>query len=111
MKIIKKILITIPFLLLISACSLPRVYEVVVSQGNLIDEDMMGKLEIGMTESQAKYILGSPLITDTFTPNRWDYYTAVTQGEKKFTEKKVTLYFEDQKLVSWKGEEPAQLIK
>ena len=101
MKIIKKILITISFLLLTSTCSLPRVYEVVVSQGNLIDEDMMGKLEIGMTESQAKYILGSPLITDTFTPNRWDYYTAVTQGKKKFTENKVTLYFEDKKLIRW----------
>ena len=109
MKISNKFLGALLILLFISSCSLPKVYEVVVSQGNLIDEDMMGKLEIGMTESQAKYILGSPLITDTFTPNRWDYYTAVTQGEKKFTEKKVTLYLEDQKLVSWKGEEPAVL--
>lgn len=81
----------------------------VVSQGNLIDEDMMEKLEVGMTESQVKYVLGSPLIADTFTPNRWDYYTSVTQGNKKFTEKKITLYFEDKKLVSWKGEEPALL--
>ena len=81
----------------------------VVSQGNLIDEDMMEKLEVGMTESQVKYVLGSPLIADTFTPNRWDYYTSVTQGNKKFTEKKITLYFEDKKLVSWEGEEPALL--
>ena len=73
----------------------------VVSQGNLIDLDMMEKLEIGMTESQVKYVLGSPLITDTFTPNRWDYYTSVTQGDKKFTEKKLTLYFEDKKLIKW----------
>jgi len=80
-----------------------------VSQGNLIDEDMMEKLEVGMTESQVKYVLGSPLIADTFTPNRWDYYTSVAQGNKKFTEKKITLYFEDKKLVSWKGEEPALL--
>ena len=81
----------------------------VVSQGNLIDEDMMEKLEVGMTESQVKYVLGSPLIADTFTPNRWDYYTSVTQGNKKFTEKKITLYFEDKKLVSWKEEESALL--
>ena len=109
MKIFKQFFSSLVILLLIFSCSLPRVYEVVVSQGNLIDEDMMEKLEVGMTESQVKYVLGSPLIADTFTPNRWDYYTSVTQGNKKFTEKKITLYFEDKKLVSWKGEEPALL--
>ena len=109
MKIFKQFFSSLIILLLIFSCSLPRVYEVVVSQGNLIDEDMMEKLEIGMTESQVKYVLGSPLITDTFTPNRWDYYTSVTQGNKKFTEKKITLYFEDKKLVSWKEEELAVL--
>ena len=109
MKILKQFFSSLIILLLIFSCSLPRVYEVVVSQGNLIDEDMMEKLEVGMTESQVKYVLGSPLIADTFTPNRWDYYTSVTQGNKKFTEKKITLYFEDKKLVSWEGEEPALL--
>ena len=109
MKIFKQFFSSLIILLLIFSCSLPRVYEVVVSQGNLIDEDMMEKLEIGMTESQVKYVLGSPLISDTFTPNRWDYYTSVTQGNKKFTEKKITLYFEDKKLVSWKEEELALL--
>ena len=109
MKIFKQFFSSLIILLLIFSCSLPRVYEVVVSQGNLIDEDMMKKLEVGMTESQVKYVLGSPLIADTFTPNRWDYYTSVTQGNKKFTEKKITLYFEDKKLVSWKEEESALL--
>ena len=109
MKIFKQFFSSLIILLLIFSCSLPRVYEVVVSQGNLIDEDMMEKLEVGMTESQVKYVLGSPLIADTFTPNRWDYYTSVTQGNKKFTEKKITLYFEDKKLVSRKEEEPALL--
>ena len=109
MKIFKQFFSSLFILLLIFSCSLPRVYEVVVSQGNLTDEDMMEKLEVGMTESQVKYVLGSPLIADTFTPNRWDYYTSVAQGNKKFTEKKITLYFEDKKLVSWKEEESALL--
>ena len=109
MKTLKQFSSSLLILFLVFSCSIPRVYEVVVSQGNLIDQDMMEKLEIGMTESQVKYVLGSPLITDTFTPNRWDYYTSVTQGNKKFTEKKITLYFEDKKLVSWKEEELAVL--
>ena len=101
MKTLKQFSSSLLILFLVFSCSLPRVYEVVVSQGNLIDQDMMEKLEIGMTESQVKYVLGSPLITDTFTPNRWDYYTSVTQGDKKFTEKKLALYFEDKKLIKW----------
>ena len=101
MKTLKQFSSSLLILFLVFSCSLPRVYQVVVSQGNLIDQDMMEKLEIGMTESQVKYVLGSPLITDTFTPNRWDYYTSVTQGDKKFTEKKLTLYFEDKKLIKW----------
>ena len=56
MKIFKQFFSSLIILLLIFSCSLPRVYEVVVSQGNLIDEDMMEKLEIGMTESQVKYV-------------------------------------------------------
>jgi outer membrane protein assembly factor BamE len=109
MKIFKQFLGTLIMLLLVMGCSLPRVYEVVISQGSLIDEEMMEKLEVGMTESQVKYVLGSPSITDTFSPDRWDYYTSITQGDRTFTEKKITLYFEEKKLVSWKGEEPALL--
>ena len=93
-------------LILLTGCSIPRIYEVIISQGNLIDEEMMTKLEVGMTESQVKYVLGSPLITDTFTPDRWDYYTSVTQGDRKYSESKLTLYFEDKKLTNWNKEEP-----
>ena len=57
------------------------------------DEKMFEKLEIGMTESQVKYVLGTPLIMDTFNANRWDYYTSVSQGKKIYTEGKVTLFF------------------
>ena len=101
MKMLKKVFVSLLVLVFICSCSLPKVYEVVISQGNLIDEDMMEKLEIGMSESQVKYVLGSPLIIDTFNTNKLDYYTSVTQGGEKFSEKKVTLYFKNQKLVKW----------
>ena len=66
--------------------------------------EMMDKLEVGMTESQVKFVMGSPLISDTFYPNRWDYFTSVTQGSKTYTEQKISLYFEDNKLARWEGE-------
>ena len=99
-KVFETLLLTI----LLSSCSIPRIYQVVVSQGNLVDQEMISKLEVGMTESQVKFVMGTPLISDTFYPNRWDYFTSVTQGEVSFTNQKVTLFFEDEKLVRWEGD-------
>ena len=90
--------------MLLASCSIPRIFQVVISQGNLVDQEMLDKLEIGMTESQVKFVMGTPLISDTFYPNRWDYFTSVTQGAKTYTEQKISLYFEDNKLARWEGE-------
>ena len=90
--------------MLLAGCSIPKIFQVVISQGNLVDQEMLDKLEIGMTESQVKFVMGTPLISDTFYPNRWDYFTSVTQGTTTYTNQKVTLYFEDNKLVNWEGE-------
>ena len=90
--------------LLLANCSIPRIFQVVVSQGNLVDQEMLDKLEIGMTESQVKFVMGTPLISDTFYPERWDYFTSVTQGESSYTNQKITLFFENNQLIRWKGE-------
>ena len=100
---IKKVLILFVSLA-VASCSIPKTYEVVISQGNLVDQEMIEKLEVGMTESQVKFVMGTPLISDTFYPNRWDYFTSVTQGSRTYTEQKITLYFEESKLARWDGE-------
>ena len=84
--------------LLVSNCSLPKTYKVVV------DQEMIDKLEVGMTESQVKFVMGTPLISDTFYPNRWDYFTSVTQGETVYTNQKISLFFEENILLKWEGE-------
>ena len=104
MNINLKVITLLLSILLLSSCSIPRIFQVVISQGNLVDQEMLDKLEIGMTESQVKFVMGTPLISDTFHPNRWDYFTSVTQGENSYTNQKITLYFKDNKLVSWEGE-------
>ena len=90
-------------------CSMPKIFQVVVNQGNLVDKEMLDKLEAGMTESQVKYVLGTPLITDTFHFNRWDYYTSVSQGTEIYAESKVTLYFHEGKLQKWDADIPQNL--
>ena len=62
MKIKLKNFIALFMCLLITSCSLPKTYEVVIAQGNLVDQEMIDKLEVGMTESQVKFVMGSPLI-------------------------------------------------
>jgi len=104
MNINLKVITLLLSVLLLSSCSIPRIFQVVISQGNLVDQEMLDKLEVGMTESQVKFVMGTPLISDTFYPNRWDYFTSVTQGENSYTNQKITLYFKDNKLVSWEGE-------
>tara|TARA_B100000586_G_C19720505_1_gene265399 strand:- start:92 stop:433 length:342 start_codon:yes stop_codon:yes gene_type:complete len=90
-------------LIILSGCSFPKTFKVIINQGNLVDEEMLEKLEIGMTDSQVRYIMGTPLINDTFYPERWDYYTSITQGDEMFTETKITLYFAKGLLVKWEG--------
>ncbi|PTQ91141.1 outer membrane protein assembly factor BamE [Agitococcus lubricus] len=57
----------------LTACQALSVYKIDRPQGNPITQDMAAKLKLGMTPSQVRYILGSPMITDTLNPNRWDY--------------------------------------
>tara|TARA_B100001013_G_scaffold341591_1_gene266305 strand:+ start:216 stop:548 length:333 start_codon:yes stop_codon:yes gene_type:complete len=99
---------TLIFIVSISlmGCSMPKLFQVVINQGNLVKSEMIEKLEAGMTESQVKYIMGTPLINDTFAPNRWDYFTSVEQGNNTFTKFKITLFFNEGKLEKWEGDLP-----
>ena len=48
-------------------------YKPEIRQGNVITQEMIEKLKPGMTKSQVRFVLGTPLITDAFHPERWDY--------------------------------------
>ena len=109
MSLIQKYLSIVLIISIFFGCSMPKIFQVVVNQGNLVDKEMLNKLEVGMTESQVKYVLGTPLITDTFHFNRWDYYTSVSQGTEIYAESKVTLYFHEGKLQKWDADIPQNL--
>ncbi len=65
--------------LLLSGCgympSLPTLepYKIDIQQGNFITQDMVAKLKRGMSRSQVRFALGTPLIADPFHADRWDY--------------------------------------
>ena len=99
-----KVFLTFIITISIYSCSLPKTYEVVIRQGNIIEAEMVEKLEVGMTESQVRFVLGSPLVRDTFESDIWIYQSRVSQGEKIYGESELILYFNEGKLLSWVGD-------
>ncbi|HVK99679.1 MAG TPA: outer membrane protein assembly factor BamE [Dongiaceae bacterium] len=90
-----------PLLLLSSGCEslrFPGVFRIDVGQGNLITKEMVDKLRLGMTPRQVHYVMGSPMIADTFHPDRWDYLYNLETGKGIFIENHLVLYFEGERL-------------
>jgi outer membrane protein assembly factor BamE len=86
---------------LLSACGL--VYKIDVQQGNYVTEDNVAKLKNGMTKAEVKQILGTPLLADVFHANRWDYYFSNVKNGKAADRKRLTIVFQDEKVVSFSG--------
>ena len=88
----------------VSACEswLPDAHRPDYTLGNVIKPDALEKIQLGMNKSEIKPILGSPMLTDPFHADRWDYiYRYLTRGRtsEALIKSRVTLYFEDDVLV------------
>jgi len=82
-------------LLALAGCSFPGVYKIDVQQGNVVTQDMIDQLRPGMTRSQVRFIMGNPLLTDTFHANRWDYLYSIQPGGGKRLQERVSVVFND----------------
>ena len=69
-----------------------------IQQGNFVTEEMLKQLKVGETKDQVKFILGTPLLTDAFHANRWDYPFYLARGNGELTTSRVTVFFKDDKL-------------
>jgi len=76
----------------------PGVFRIDVGQGNLITKEMVDKLRVGMSPRQVRYVMGSPMIADTFNPTRWDYLYNLETGKGLLVENHLVLYFEGERL-------------
>lgn len=83
---------------------LPQVYKMDIQQGNEIDSEMLLKLKPGMTKSQVRFVLGTPLIQDSFHNNRWDYLYAMRKEGRLIEKRHVILNFEKDLLKNITGE-------
>jgi outer membrane protein assembly factor BamE len=71
------------------------VYRANVSQGNIVEEEDLDQVEVGMTRNQVRFLLGTPMIADPFHQDRWDYVYYVKIGRNDATAKRwVTILFD-----------------
>ncbi len=98
--------------LVLAGCSSPSTwtvpgfssYKIDIQQGNVVTKDMIAKLKPGMTRSQVRFVLGTPLLVDPFRTNRWDYlYTLETKGNTA-EQRQLRVFFENDKMVRYEGD-------
>lgn len=100
------LLLSASLALLVSGCS---VYKVEVQQGNVVTQEMIDKLKPGMTRSQVRFVLGTPLVTDAFHLNRWDYYYYLRPSNNDTGEsQRLTVIFKNDVLVSVQNDKPGK---
>lgn len=83
-------------------------YKMDIRQGNFVTAEMRDKLKLGMSRQQVRYVLGTPMISDPFHGNRWDYVYLLEHRGKLAEEQRLTLYFDGDSLAGIdEGSKPA----
>ena len=108
----KRLLLLLPFL---AACSItPQItsylspYRIDVRQGNFVTQEMVAQLKPGLTREQVRFILGSPLVADMFHVDRWDYVYRFQPGHGEAQQRRLVVFFQDNKLTRVAGDVVAE---
>ena len=80
-----------------------RPYRPDIQQGNFVSQEMVAQLKPGMTQDQVIFLLGTPLLTDVFHSDRWDYSFRLQKGNGEITTSHVTVFFKDKLVSSFEG--------
>jgi outer membrane protein assembly factor BamE len=95
MKMFQRLLLGLTMSLLASAC----VYRINIQQGNFLDQAAVEQVKAGMTRSQVRYLLGTPMVADSFNHERWDYIYYLKKGRTRHVDsRRVTVYFDGEKV-------------
>jgi outer membrane protein assembly factor BamE len=88
-----------------TACS-SWVYRYDIPQGNYLEQKDIDKLQIQMTKEQVKFVLGNPVVVDSFDDSTWHYVYKLKSGRssKYDTLKSFKVYFENNLLVKGEGD-------
>ena len=98
-----------PLVALLAGCSyVPMVpgispFKIDIQQGNYVTQDMVAKVNPGMSKAQVRFALGTPLIVDPFHNDRWDYVYELQKRGRIVEHRRIIAVFQDDKLVSIDG--------
>jgi outer membrane protein assembly factor BamE len=88
----------------LAGCGILEPYRIDIQQGNFVSQEMVAQLKTGMTKEQVRFVLGTPLVTDIFHAERWDYvYTLDRRGAPR-QQRHLAVYFQDGKLARLDGD-------
>lgn len=88
----------LPRIPLPSPRDLPFIHKIDVQQGNVITQEMVAQLQPGMDQKKVQFVMGTPIIQDTFNAQRWDYIYTFKPGGETAERRLITLVFADEKL-------------
>tara|TARA_B100000029_G_scaffold269408_1_gene264739 strand:- start:253 stop:549 length:297 start_codon:yes stop_codon:yes gene_type:complete len=78
------------------------IFRIDIQQGNLLEEEVVDQVEVGMTRSQVQFLLGSPMIEDSFHNERWDYVYYLKEGRSQDIDRRwILVYFEGDRVVRY----------
>jgi len=86
-------------------------YRIDVQQGNFVSREMVAQLREGMTQKdgvtrdQVRFVLGTPLLTDIFHADRWDYLFRLKKGNGEVISSRVAVFFQNNRLVRIDGDQ------
>ncbi len=89
--------------LALTGCAFIPVYHPDVQQGNIITQRDVARLKVGMTPAQVLYIMGPPVLRQNFILDRWDYVYTIKKPHQPMKEKRLTIYFQNDKLLRMEG--------
>ena len=78
-------------------------YRISIQQGNFVSEEMMTQIKEGMTREQVRFVLGTPLLTDMFHEDRWDFPFRLTKPKGEQVASLVTIYFKNNTVAKFDG--------
>jgi len=75
------------------------IYRMPVQQGNFLEDKEINQITVGMTRTQVRYLLGTPMVADPFQNARWDYVYTLKQGSvSKAQRRHFVVFFENDKV-------------
>jgi outer membrane protein assembly factor BamE len=93
----RNLLLCLP--LLAAACGPLSPYRMEIQQGNFVTQEMAAQLKPGLTRDQVRFVLGTPLVSDIFHDERWDYvFVRQRANSDEVERRRIAVFFEDGKL-------------